>query len=296
MVMVWWWLGCGPRFTLDEPTCDVDYLEWAGGLTHDVLQGNGRGTFDYRPTDSDIVVQLQGSYDLSTGALEWTRTFADGYYRQVERAEGTGTLWPDGDLDLGYAWSVSLADGVHTLDVRDVRIGCEVGRRVEDADGRVEVYEGTLANGGLTYTREFVEGSKVLQATGQRRPDGTWTESLDFQDADLTYTIEESGNLRDWTWSRSLRYVTTDVDIDGSYQRRPNGRLAVSYEAVIDGALPETWDYRIDPDGGGRGTLTFGASEPCTVTFDDGECELSECGVTGPCVPPLRTEEVLLRL
>ncbi|MEO0604162.1 MAG: hypothetical protein AAF211_22185 [Myxococcota bacterium] len=297
MVLVWWFVACAPSLTVEAPTCDVDFLDWAGGLTFDVLQGNGRGSFDYRPTTSDIVESRSGSYDLSSGEFAWTVSYGTGAFRVAERADGIGTLWPDGDLDLGYTLQVELLDRSETVEVRDLRLGCEVARRVEDGEGRVDVYEGEIQPTLIDYTHQFTDGDRLFEATGQRTDDGTWTERLDFEDETLAYAFTETGNLRDWSWEREISYVTPGIEIEGSYRRRVNGRLNVTYQATIDGSVPETWDYRLDGEGSGNGTLQLGNDAvPCTLTFTDGSCVVSDCVASGPCVPPLATDEVLLRL
>ncbi|MEN0061834.1 MAG: hypothetical protein AAGA48_06755 [Myxococcota bacterium] len=295
---VWWLLAsCTSRFVFDDPTCDADFVDWAGGLTNDVLQGSGDGAFDYIPRDSDIVVQMAGEYDLRTGDLEWERTYVEGAFRRSESAEGQGTLWPDGDLDLEYDLEVTLPLIRRSIEVRDLRLGCDVNRRVEDEQGRVEIYRGELTDDGLLYTHEFVDGARTFVADGERLPDGSWTESLNFQGANLTYMLDESGNARDVSWRRDLVYETADTLLNGFYRRRANGRMNVEYRAIINDGVPEFWNYGFDSEGNGTGTLTFEDGTPaCTLTFQRGACTVTDCDAEGTCVPPLVLDEVLLRL
>jgi len=296
---MWIWIltACSTQFVFDEPTCDVDYVDWAGGLTYDVLQGEGDGAFRYTPERNDVVAEVEGLYDLRSGEFDWTRSYAADAYRISEQAEGSGTLWPDGDLDLGYELTLELGDRTERLDVRDVRLGCEVERRVEDERGRVDLYSGRIRSNKIVYTHEFVDGSRVLEADGERKRNGTWLEVLDYSDAEITYELEETGDLRDWSWRRDLRYESPEASFDGFYRRRPNGRLSVSYVARVGTNVPELWDYVLDVEGNGSGTVQFeGIPGTCEITFDEGACRIEGCGTDGPCTPPLRTEEVLLRL
>lgn len=297
---MWIWgvlVACAPRFELVDPTCDADYLPWAGELTQDVLQGSGNGEFAYAPSDSDIVSQVAGRYSLVTGEFDRRRTYVDSAYRTVDSAVGAGTLWPDGDLDLEYDLAIELPSRTRTVRVRDRRLGCEVDRRVDYGEGRVDIFRGTLADDALAYTHEWVDGARVLLADGVRQRTGEWTETLAYEDANLDYQLTETGNLRDGSWRRDLDYSDDEVEIVGFYRLRPNGRTNVEYTATVGVAATEVWDYDLDPSGDGSGTLTFADTEvpTCTLQFVDGACEVSDCDAAGPCVPPLVLDEVLVR-
>ena len=125
--------GClTPVFELEsELMCSENFLDWTGGLTYHVLQGNGDGTFDYEPMGS--ATRVAGGYDLVSGDFEWQVTYDDDSAKQTEVVEGYGRVWKDGDLDLVSTSTVTYLDGSAVVtSIRDERWGCDVERRLEN--------------------------------------------------------------------------------------------------------------------------------------------------------------------
>ena len=121
-------LGAGcrvvPVFSLKGKkgrTCASDFLDYTGGITHHVLNGSGDGTFVYDPPQSHID-GIDGLYDLKTGDFWWDVTYLDWFKTKDEFRDGTGTIWKDGDMDVGYRLDSLRADGsVRQYELRTVR-------------------------------------------------------------------------------------------------------------------------------------------------------------------------------
>ncbi len=289
-------VGCGPRFRLDQKglTCNEGHLTWAGGLTNHVLQGSGKGDFAYDPV-MDTVDFIDGFYDLDTGDFWWQSTYADGLSRVEELAQGYGTLWPDGDLDIEYALDIELVDGrSEDFVVRERRLGCDLDVRVEHEDGDVRVYEGQFTGGQLEYVHTWTDLTREYEAVGTRSPDGTWTEELAVEDGDFEYRLEDQGDF-ELSWRRDFRRVNAYTTLEGELEQDAQGATTVSYTFEPASGPDETWSYTIDLLGEGEGTLDY-AQQSCSLSFSEGKCTASGCNRDGRCQPPLEIDEVLVRL
>jgi hypothetical protein len=281
--------GCyaGPVFKLDEKnaTCEQPFLDWTGGLTFHVLQGNGDGAFDYVPVDPRIA-GIDGYYDLKTGEFWWWTTYAEDAHRSLDRVEGTGTIWPDGDMDLGYTTETEWADGTRdTTAVRDQRLGCDVSIRREDEQGLTRFEYGAYDASGYAYRRDWTIGADRLSSNGYLENGLVWTESLDFASEQLQMSFEETGepdghhrhdfveSFEGWTFA-------------GAYERWLDGTTHYLYDATDPSGELVGWDVQLDAAGFGTGSWTLGDTVCDTAISQDG-CALTGCGSSnGACTLP----------
>ncbi len=291
--------ACVRGFDLDnrDLTCAEEPYEWGGGLTTHLLNGKKKGTFDYDPPDPEIE-RIDGTFDLATGEFSWTATYVADSWRTTDEVAGNGTVWIDGDLDT-QSTLISKTDGsIANYDLRDVRLGCEVTRIIEDADGGVRVYEGEFASGGLDYVHTYAEGAFVLEANGRWDADGSFSETVDFAEGDVVWTSTETG-ATSGVVSREYARSFPNLEIEGTWTRAPDGTLEV--ETVLDRAddPPETWTYTLDASETGEGTLKVGPNaKRCDLVFEDGACTKHNCVelTDGPCDPPVRIPDWRVRL
>ena len=274
--------GCiQPVFQLEpELVCGEDFLSWTGGLTFHILQGNVDGSFDYDPVGH--ASRVSGFYDLETGDFDYAVAFAEDSAQQSEETQGYGRVWKDGDLDVVSTVTTRSLDGSEaTLSVRDERWGCDVERRMEWDTGDLETERGWFREGRYDYDRRWFSYGRDLIATGSRLPDGSYSESLSYENGDTKFEYTETGD--------ALGYVLRDfVDrdtsrMDGYVERWATGAEHWDYKHRVDG-ISYYWEYEFDYDGNGSGTLTW-KSESCDLKFKDGTCRKKNCtdGTKGLC-------------
>jgi len=291
--------GCVRGFDLDDRdlTCSEDPYEWGGGLTTYLLNGKKKGTFDYDPADPEVA-RVEGAYDLETGEFSWTSTYVADSWRTADEITGSGTVWVDGDLDTESTLISKTPSSVVAYDLRDVRLGCEQTRIIEDGDGDIRVYEGTFDGGGLDYVHTYAEGALVLEAIGRWDANGSFTESVEYAEGDVVWTSTETGTTTGIV-SREYAHSFTNLEIGGSWTREPDGTLDV--DTVLDRAddPAETWTYTLDAFEDGEGTLKVGPNaKRCDLVFEDGACTQENCVelTDGPCDPPVRIPDWRVRL
>jgi hypothetical protein len=274
--------GCfQPIFKLDDAlVCGEDFLNWTGGLTYHVIQGNGDGRFDYDPVGR--AQRLSGAYDLETGDFSWETTYGDDDALVSEIVEGYGRVWKDGDLDIVSNVHQTFVDGsAWSYTVRDERWGCDVERRISDESGSIETERGWLQEGRYDYERRWYFFGRDLTATGSRNPDGTYSEELIYENGDTKYNYTETGDVEGYVYRD---FVDRDVSrMDGFFERWATGAEHWDYKHRVDG-ISYYWEYDIDFYGNGTGTLTW-KSETCDLKFKEGTCRKKNCtdGSKGSC-------------
>jgi hypothetical protein len=290
--------ACTRGFVLDdrELACAEDPYEWGGGLTTHLLNGKKSGAFDYDPADPEVE-QIDGSYDLETGEFSWTATYVPDSWRATDEVEGHGTVWVDGDLDTASTLVSKTESSVATYELRDVRLGCDVTRVIEDGNGDIRVYEGTFDGDGLDYVHTYAEGAFVLEASGRWDDDGGFSEEVDLTDGAVTWTSTEAGGS-EGAVTREFARSFPELEIGGAWTRDPDG--AVEVDIVFDraGDPRETWAYAVDAAENGEGTLTVGPDGGCDLVFEGGACTQVDCVelTDGPCDPPIHIPDWRVRL
>ena len=280
--------ACGPVFKLDDgaQTCSAPFLEWSGGLTRHVLQGNGNGEFDWNPPDPGLA-RVVGAYDLKTGGIDYVVEYDPSHARVSDTIVGWGTLWPDGDMDLGYEVVTRWADGTETsVALRDQRFGCDVSQRAETVDA-VEFVFGTFDADGLSYSREYAVGAKVVATTGAQSPNWTYTESVNFVDAGYELSYDETSDVGG-TIVRDVIEKYDGVSLRGQWTRQLSGETTYDYRVTDQLDRVEKWIYTVDLAGNGFGTLELDAAT-CDLAITAFSCEKVGCGkdFNGACTIPL---------
>lgn len=280
-------VACGGTFEIDtkEQTCAEDIFSWSGGLTRHVLEGGGTGAFDYDPATPGHQ-RIEGAYDFETGAFNYALTWEDGFVRTVERFQGQGMLWLDGDMDIEYTHTIERADGTsEVVTVREQRFGCELSVQRIGEESVSYVY-GTYDANGQQVQREYPVGANLIVTTGRANKDGTYEERVqDFEGERYRLTYSETGTVAGDA-TRSFVDTFDDVTIEGEWSRGAGGTTAYTY-AVSGGGYDETWDFVLDLSGTGTGTVDIGGTV-CDLEVEAFACERKRCGeLRGSCDFPL---------
>ena len=280
-------VACGGTFEIDtkQQTCSEDIFSWSGGLTRHVLQGDGTGVFDYDPATPGHL-RVEGSNDFETGAFNYVLTWEEGFVRSVERFEGQGMLWLDGDMDIEYSHTIERTDGSsEVLTVREQRFGCEVSVQRISESGTSYMY-GTYDANGLQVQREYPVGANLIVTTGRQNKDGSYEERVqDFEGDRYKLNYSETGTTSGDA-ARSFVDVFEDVSIEGEWTRGAAGTTSYTY-AVSGGGYDESWDFVLDLAGTGVGTVDIGGTV-CDLEVEAFACERKRCGeLRGSCDFPL---------
>ena len=283
--------GCGSDgFKIRKASCDNKFFDWAPGLTHHILQGDGDGDFDYDPT-GDALARVWGSYDLNTGDFSWEVATAQNHYLRSRVIEGYGYADMNGDLDIvGTTVTTDVLDDSWESQFRIQRNGCEMDERIRfESDGETyeQVETGTFGSEGYEYTQSTDYEDYIRTVTGELRPDLSYSETAEVSVSGYSRIAEIEGSHA--TGESREDFVTEDsqgdapYSLDGFIDRFIDGGRHVAYDVSSPGTDTGTWDYEIDYEGNGSGTY----SEPsfsCDLTFTNFECSY-DCGgsSTGNC-------------
>ena len=268
----------GPHYRFGKPACQADFTSWHVGLTWDVMQGPGDGTFDFDP-EGEVEARAFGEYDLASGNFVYTTTYDPEHYRDETRVEGSGLVSENGDLDLLQSAKTTDTNGDDwTIDARIERQGCNETVSVI-SNGHLYVTEGTYGPAGYEYTREIDEGDGGT-VEGAAYSDLTYEESYEQHEGTFDYEGSTEGDSgegyarTDWTQSDSGWSAEgyTESFLDGSTHQ--------SY--TYSGDSDYEWDVTVDYDGNGSGTYTSGSTS-CPITYDSGTCTVTCDGTDYDC-------------
>jgi len=283
--------GCVPVFKLDKKdrSCEEDFIEWGGGLTHHVDAGNGTGEFSFY-NENPIIDLTEGRYDLETGDFEWSDQYLEAAHRDLARYVGGGTLWRNGDLDLEYQMELHYSDQTNAVfDVRQERFGCDENFRIQSTedDTDLEFITGTFTGGQYEYTHEWIFGSVVAVSTGTLRPDLSYTEIIDFEDGPVVLVHVEDGDGQG-NATRQFEYEDGYITLEGTWDQGIEGTLSMDYTSKSQGAKKQIWSYHYDALGNGAGTWEQGPVT-CDLLFELGECKRRKCSddTNGKCTVPV---------
>lgn len=270
-------VGCSTtEFVGDAPkACSADFTGWGGGLTTNILQGDGSGTFDFDPP-GDVESRTHGEYNLENGDFWWVTEYASDDYRTRLFWDGYGTAWTDGDLDIVAEVEILYAnDEVNLTRVYERRLGCDVDRRVVTADENedlIEVESGIFSDGQYDYERTYREDDLTLTVNGNWFDDQYRLEELDsYQNGTyrLSYTEQsDSSGLvrRDFV----ERWTGAGSRTDGFWELPTTG--VRNYNYTVSGEFSDRkFKYEVDLDGNGDGTVKI-AGETCDVKVKKHKC------------------------
>jgi hypothetical protein len=268
--------GCntGGRFAINNRSCGEDYLNWSGGLTYSLLQGPGDGTFDYDPP-GQMQTELKGSYNLQTGDFNWDVSYDPSHWRTDTTVTGYGYAMTNGDLDIGYTTDTTDVLGAsYPADVRVQRTGCDMAVRTDYGGGDVYEEAGTYAGGKYQYEDDSTYNGAPWIVQGTQHDDHTYTETLDFSSAQMSYSYTENGDADGYSKRDFTQTQGTDT-FAGYIEDFLDGTEHVHYTVDSTG----TWDYQTDYSGNGSGTYSE-SGVSCNLTFTNGNCAY-DCGSSG---------------
>jgi len=276
--------GCGKVFKLKQKklTCTEPFHTWGAGLVTHVNQGKGNGEFDYEPLDPRID-RVTGAFDLSTGDFFWDEEFVEDFYVTKNEVDGYGTIWNDGDLDIEYDVTAELRnEEEHNYRVREQRLGCEMEKWIDqDIEGQpdpTEVWEGEFTDGGYEYVHKFGHYGLLMEAEGRTEDDFSYEETLSYDEDGVEIDWYEEGD-GEGEVRREFEERIGGV-LEGFWERKPDGDLEVDYEYTPLGSQKQSWEYELDYEGDGSGTVTLG-NVSCDLDWDAYDCTLEDCTQSG---------------
>lgn len=286
--------GCGLfGGTLDRATaCEHDVFGWWGGLTTYVDQGKADGDlirFDLDPP-ANWMVSAVGEYDTTTGDFSYEQGYVPRHLIAEWSAEGYGTVYSDGDVDLltQVSW-VDVLGQMFSYAERDERSGCR-GTRT------------TWAEGGEAFARDYTIRSEdrvdyradqsttsggVWSEQGAEYSGGRSTSQIDYDYVTGTYSADrETQPTGDW--EEEFAQLGPDYDYIGSRSGGVSGGVSESYEILEHGSGDALgrWSSTTGYDGSGSGTWSdYGSGAECALSFAVGGACTYSCddGSSGSC-------------
>lgn len=274
-------LGC-TAWIDQEPACGQDIYYWSDDLLAFVLTGNGSGQFAFDPEDQPRT-QVAGSYDSASGNFAWTSTHDEEYYLQGAEAEGIGTVFHNGNLDLKFTEVVTDMLGKReSTDYRVQRTGCEMTIASWESLGTIDdalVMTGKYSGDDKwSWTAEDPDYS--YQGTLQQ--DLVRTIQVNADDGSywsVTTTGPDGVIEQDWAGDCS------DYECEGKSTRHFDGRLSSAYTASDGSRVYAESTGEFAYDGSGSQTIEYVGDTTCTYTYNaNGGCNF-ECqdGTEGRC-------------
>jgi hypothetical protein len=274
-------LGCSAWID-QEPACGQDIYVWSDDLLAFVLTGNGSGEFDFDP-DDEPRTGVVGEYDALDGDFDWATQYDGGYYLRRATAEGFGTAFHNGNLDLLYTEEVTdmLGDAVSTVH-RVQRTECDMTIATWDAEGSADdafVMSGSYSDDSVwSWTAEDAGYSY----TGSLRQNLSRSSQVDADDGSYSaFTSSKPDGETTQTWSG----VCSELECEGETTRHFDGTLDAT-ASYFDG--DELYAESVGAyayDGSGVETITYVGGPTCDYTTDEaGDCSY-ECddGTDGNC-------------
>ncbi|MCK6504147.1 hypothetical protein L6R53_12225 [Myxococcota bacterium] len=273
--------------------CEHEPWDWYSDPVQAVLEADEEGDFDYDPPGA-LVTGREGSYDFEDGDLEFTSRYLDGYYGVEGRAEGYGTVFDDGDLDLLYrsVFVDVLGEESHTR-VRVERSGCSETSKswaIEAGDD----LDATPTEDPFEWQLEIVSDDRV-EALSQFSEDGEdWTYSRVWTSDLVTTTSFETSSGAAWgqtvmqddgTGTGSQTVLGDEVDATYTIDYRLDGSRRIQSLGTYAGTDDQysSCDYELSYEGYGDGACSFdveGDTWDCDITITPDSCEL-DCGGNG---------------
>ncbi|MCB9759377.1 MAG: hypothetical protein H6739_06015 [Alphaproteobacteria bacterium] len=288
--------GClGGTYLDRDLACEYDVFNWLGGLSRHADVGESDGDlirFDY-PTNEAWITRINGRYNTLDGEFSVQYDYFDGYFMSVYEAEGYGTVYTDGDLDvLSTVYEEDVLGDSVLYQERHLRSGCDGTIRTRYPEG----------SSRTPYTTNYtivsdtqVDYDSVIDYDDGGRVTREWTmnDALDVagtvvSDADgvnysSEYTQDVDANFES-TWTQE----STDFDYVGTTTRDVTGFNVQEYDGVEHGTGNVLFHLRSERnyDGSGTGSYQdFTQDLTCDVTYgSNGSCDLScSNGYEGRC-------------
>lgn len=271
-------LGC-TAWIDQEPACDQDVYYWSDDLLAYVLAGDGSGDFELDPVDEPRT-EVDGGYDPDNGDFSWVSKYDEDFYLRKAEADGFGTVFHNGNLDLLYTQTVTdmLGDVLSTM-FRVQRTGCDMTIATWDADGDVEdalVMAGSYDDGDVWSWSVDYPG---YTWTGALRPTLLRTSTIDADDGSyFAFTSEKPTGETTQEWSGDCY---DGFNCEGESTRNFDGTFD-AVVSVFDGEelyaeITGIYDYdtsgtqTIAYVGGPTCEYVYEADDSCTYECDDGD-------------------------
>ncbi|MDP2307850.1 MAG: hypothetical protein Q8P18_17625 [Pseudomonadota bacterium] len=275
-------LGCSAWID-QEPACDQDIYYWSDDLLAFVLTGDGSGDFEFDPEDTPRT-EVAGSYDPDNGDSEWVAKYDADYYIRRTEAEGFGTVFHNGNLDLLFTETVTdMLGDVFETDYRVQRTGCDMTIASWDSSGNVDdafVMAGSYSEDSVWSWEADFPGYSY---TGSLRQNLNRTSLIEAEDGSywaFTTAKPDGETTQDWTGD-----CGDGLTCEGTSTRHFDGTLESSLTA-FDGEDEYAESVgSFEYDGSGVETITYVGGATCDFTYQaDGDCEY-ECddGEDGDC-------------
>lgn len=273
--------------------CQYEPWDWYGDPVQAVLEADEDGAFDFDPP-GELVTERVGSYDFEDGDLEFTSRYLDGYYGVEGRAEGYGTVFDDGDLDLLYrtVFVDVLGEESHGR-VRVERSGCSETSK-SWAIAAEDDLDATPADDPFEWSIEIVSDDRV-EALSQRSEEGEdWTYRRVWTSDQVTTTSFEVASGDAWgqtvmqgdgTGTGSQTILGDEVDVTYTIDYRLDGSRRIQSLGTYAGTDDQysSCDYELDYEGYGDGACSFdvqGDTWDCGIELTPEDCVL-DCGGNG---------------
>jgi hypothetical protein len=273
--------GCDsdPSFKIKDASCSAGFTDWYPDLTFHLLQDQSDGSFSYDPS-GNVISELAGSYDLTSGDYEWDESFGSDHYLEERSVSGYGYANVNGDLDIVGTESYSdIAGQSWDIQFRVSRVGCEMEnrRRFNVGGDMVErVEQGTFADDRYSYSRTTDRGSYIQEEEGYIDSNLEYSNTETIEASNYSSTTTTTGSLSEGTSLESFLQESDGNEFEGTIERFMTGGRAVKYDVRRPGETTGTWDYELDYFGTGSGTYTAG-NTTCDIEFDEGDCSY-DCG------------------
>lgn len=275
-------LGCSAWID-QEPACDQDVYHWSDDALAFVLTGDGSGEFAFDPLDAPRT-DVSGSYDPISGDLEWVAKYDAEFYIRRTEAEGFGTVYHNGDLDLLYTETVTdMLGDVFETDYRVQRTGCDMTIASWATEGSVD---DALVMVG-SYSEDSVWSWEVdypgYSYTGSLRQNLNRTTLVDAEDGSywaFTTAMPDGETTQEWSGD-----CGEGITCEGTNTRHFDGRLDTTLTAFEGNDLYFKSVGSFEYDGSGVETIEYMGGAVCELTYEaDGACEY-ECddGEDGAC-------------
>jgi hypothetical protein len=270
--------------------CEHDFVDWWGDLSTYVDQGDADGSewvFEVDPPEQWIV-SAKGSYDESTGDFGFTRRYLARHTIAEYAAEGYGTVYEDGDLDVILAVNATDVLGVSgAWTERHERAGCvgSVTTTNEGADPVRMDYE-VVSDNRIEGLIELDPGGGFYEQRLAFLSGGAQTRSTQYDLISELYedNIEQEPN---GTWEGEFFQTAVGAEAEGTIGGDISGATWAKYEQREDGEVVVIVDESRSYDGSGQQIVEYPQENlTCTFTFEanGANCEY-ECdkGQSGDC-------------
>ena len=285
--------GCGllDRGNLKgRGACEHDFVSWWGDLSTYVDQGDADGSewvFEVDPPEQWIV-SAKGGYDEATGDFNFTRRYLARHTIADYAAEGYGTVYEDGDLDVILSVTATDVLGVTgAWTERHERSGCagSVNTINEGAEPVRMDYE-VVSENRIEGLIEIDPGGGFYEQRLTFLSGGAQSRSTDYDLISELYqdSIEQEAN---GTWDGEFYQSGDGVESEGTFGGDISGASWAKYEQREDGTVVVIVDQNLNYDGSGQQIVTYPDENlTCTFTFEanGANCEY-ECdkGQSGDC-------------